>query len=156
MSLLDSILYVCAKYPYKSDLSKARLNKILYLADWKAAIEQERSITGIQWKFNYYGPYVDDVINAVKANDGLEVCLSNNMYGAPKEVVRVKTEPTTFDLSPGEIRIIDDIIRVTANLNFKDFIELVYSTYPVMSQPKGAQLNLTSLAQEYRQLKATH
>jgi hypothetical protein len=38
--LKDIIAYYCKQYPHKAELSKARLTKMVYLADWKSAIGQ--------------------------------------------------------------------------------------------------------------------
>jgi hypothetical protein len=39
-TLGDVMAYLCEHYPHKDDLSKARLTKLVYLADWKSAIER--------------------------------------------------------------------------------------------------------------------
>jgi hypothetical protein len=36
---------------------------MVYLADWRSAITRGKQITDIVWEFNYYGPYVDDIVN---------------------------------------------------------------------------------------------
>jgi hypothetical protein len=35
-------------------------------------------------------------------------------------------------------------------MTWNDFIRLVYSTYPIMSQERGTELDLAALAEEYR------
>lgn len=62
MNKLQKIIaYFCIRYPYKGELSKARLTKLVYLADWFSALIDDHQLTDIDWLFNHYGPYVDDV-----------------------------------------------------------------------------------------------
>ncbi len=45
------------------------------------------------------------------------------------------------------------MINATKNKNWEDFIRLVYSTYPCVTQPKGSQLNLVELAKKYEKVR---
>lgn len=153
MSLLKVIAYICSKYPYKADLSKARLNKILYLSDWKSALEKSSSITGINWKFNHYGPYVDEIVDLIRNNPDFDVESTWNFYGQPKEIIKLVNEEYDIQIDQSSKEIIDGIIDKTSKLNFRDFIDLVYSTYPVVSQQKGTDLDLVLLANKYKSLK---
>jgi hypothetical protein len=64
--LLTLIIYIFKTYPKVEELSKPRLVKLIYLIDWKHAIDNGTQATNIQWYFNHYGPYVDDVIDLIK------------------------------------------------------------------------------------------
>ncbi len=153
MNLLSAISYICAHYPYPDDLSDARLNKTLYLADWKSCIQRGQQVTDLQWKFNHYGPYVDQILQEASANQNIEVLTSNNMYGSKKKVIRLRDKNITLDISHLDKTILDEVIRISSSLNFKELIDLVYSTYPVMSQPRNSILNLPLLAQKYQSLQ---
>ncbi len=48
-ALKDIIAYYCDRYPHKEELSKARLTKMVYLADWKSAIVHGKQISDIKW-----------------------------------------------------------------------------------------------------------
>jgi hypothetical protein len=50
--LRDVVAYLCHEYPHKGELSKARLTKMVYLADWRSAIERGSQVTDIEWVFN--------------------------------------------------------------------------------------------------------
>lgn len=52
MYSIDLVRYIIKNYPNPEELSKARINKIMYLIDWKSAIENEKQITNIKWIFN--------------------------------------------------------------------------------------------------------
>jgi len=64
--LRDIVAYFCSNYVYKDELSKVRLTKMVYLVDWRSAITDGKQLTRIQWHFNHYGPYVEDVVASIK------------------------------------------------------------------------------------------
>ena len=53
-NLENVIAYFCLHYPHKRELSKARLTKLVYLADWFSALIFRRQITNINWIFNHF------------------------------------------------------------------------------------------------------
>lgn len=148
-TLKDAMAYVCSKYP-GSDLSKAKLAKILYLADWKSAIEGRPQITPVVWKFNHYGPYVTDVIDTARENDEFSLSTEWTLFGNRKTIVKYHgAEPNS--LTDNERATIDEIVKRVAHLSFEAFLKLVYSTYPVVVSDRGSTLDLGRLAAEYRQ-----
>ncbi len=148
--LRDAIVYLCRHYPHPRELSKARLTKMVYLADWRSALTTGRTITGIKWTFNHYGPYVDDVVELAREDPDFEVLDEENMFGAPREVIRVAGDPEPASLTSDERAVLDHVIETTSKLYWNDFIALVYSTYPIRTEPRYSQLDLVALASEYR------
>ena len=61
-SIKDVLAYIITKYPYESELSKARLTKLVYLSDWESSVSRGKSITDLEWYFNHYGPYIDEIV----------------------------------------------------------------------------------------------
>lgn len=152
--LRDMLVYFCKKYPHKYHLSKARITKMVYLADWKYAIDHTDSdevLSGLQWVFNHYGPYVEDVYNCAKGDEStFTVKQAENFYGHPKEMIEVSVR-TKEPILPEDIRkTLDHIIKITEDLSWNDFIRLVYSTHPIVSQERYAPLDIVSLAREYK------
>ncbi len=95
-NLLEAMAYLCKNYPHQGELSKARVNKMLYLADWKSAITRGYQITPTQWYFNWHGPYVDDVrIVAAENKDIFEMKNTYNVFGGEKQVIHVRKERRT-------------------------------------------------------------
>jgi hypothetical protein len=148
--LRDIIGYVCQKYPHKSELSKARLTKMVYLADWRSALKRGKQLSSIKWVYNHYGPYVDDVVEVALTDNAFGVNTTTNAYGSTKDVVKLKRSGMEFDLTKAEREILDDIIRIVSPLYWNKFIELVYSTYPIMQNDRYSSLNLVRLADDYR------
>ncbi|TFC91334.1 MULTISPECIES: Panacea domain-containing protein [Cryobacterium] len=151
-NLEDVMAYLCSRYPFKEELSKARLTKMVYLADWRMALTKQSQITNLDWTFNHYGPYVDDVKDAAEANEGrFTILKTTNMYGSPKEVIGLKRKEETFaSLSEPEIAALDHVVAMTKDLTWAPFIKLVYSTYPIATQARHVHLDLAQLATKYQ------
>lgn len=147
--LTDMMGYLCEKYPHKHELSKARLTKMIYLADWKAALESGDQISDIKWKFNHYGPYVDDVVNAAKEDPTFSVTTELNSYGDIKETISLEKLRKWSSLTDDDKRWLDHVIEQTKKLFWNDFIKLVYSTFPVIVSERHATLDLRKLATRY-------
>lgn len=149
-TLKDVIAYLCENYPHKNELSKARLTKIVYLADWRSAITQSKQLTPIEWTFNHFGPYVDDVVSLARTDPDFEVCKGVTIYGDEKETIRVRAELPCSSLTREDRQLLDFVIESTKGKNWGAFIRLVYSTYPIVSKPRFAVLDLVELAEEYK------
>lgn len=147
-TLRDAMAYVCSQYP-GSDLSKAKLAKILYLSDWKAALAGRPQITPIEWKFNHYGPYVTDVVDTARDAEGFELVHDWTAFGNRRTIVKYNGG-MPLNMGEDERETIDEIIRRVAPLSFDAFLKLVYSTYPVVVSDRGSALNLGRLAAEYK------
>ncbi len=147
------IKYLLKNYPYKSELSASRLTKMLYLADWKSAIEESKQLTDAEWHFNHYGPYVDDFIKIEKDDSDIKVYSTQTMFGGHKQQVELRSDfNRDIELEKNEKKILDFVIESTKSKNYEDFIKLVYSTYPVVSSSKYNDLDLVKMAQEYREI----
>ena len=149
-SVNDVMAFFCTAYPHKQELSNARLTKMVYLADWKSALSYERQITDIQWTFNHYGPFVNDIHNAALFDDRFDVLDSVNYYGQPKQIITIKHGSSVGIIPQPEIDILRFVIDQTASLNWESFIRLVYSTYPIIAGEKYSYLNLVEFARIYK------
>lgn len=152
-NLRDVLAYICTNYPNKSQLSKARVNKIVYLADWFSAKRYGQQITDISWHFNHYGPYVDDIEELATEDPNFSIRRTTNPYGLPKDVIELGNEPIRVKLSNEEKRILDAVMDKTCRLYWDDFISFVYQTYPVESQSRYTELDLESLAEKEKMEK---
>lgn len=151
MNKLQSIVgYLCNNYPHKAELSNARLTKLVYLADWFSSLADSKQLTNIDWIFNHYGPYVPDVFNSVTFNNNFVISNQQTTYGSDKYVINYRGSHDFPNLTNREKQILDLVIRKTEHMYFNDFIDYVYSTYPVQSKDRYSHLNLPSLAQEYK------
>ncbi len=154
MNKVQQILaYICLNYKYPSELSKARITKLVYLADWFSSVFDGHTMTDTNWVFNHYGPYVDTVIDAAQTRLGFAITHEQTMYGTSKYVLSYNGTKKDINLSTREEQIIDAVMKKTETMFFNDFIDYVYSTYPVQSKERYSNLDLVSLANEYNSLK---
>ncbi|CDL84038.1 Panacea domain-containing protein [Xenorhabdus szentirmaii] len=143
--------YFCTKYPIQSELSKARLTKMVYLADWFSSLVQGKQLTDIKWVFNHYGPYVDDVFEAItRSRQNFHIKNELNIYGSEKHTIHFIGNEHDISLTTDEITILNTVINKTKSLYFNDFIDYVYSTYPIRSRTRYSILDLPKLAEEYK------
>lgn len=151
--LEDAIAYILREYPYKDELSNARVTKMLYLADWHNYIRGKAPVTAIDWYFDNYGPFVWDVRKAVRASDIMDIEPTVNYFGAPKDQFVLRNKSYKPKLSADERAALDHVITETMSLTWPSFIKLVYSTYPVASSERYTRLDLAAKAKEYNQLR---
>lgn len=149
-SLKDVIAYILKEYPNKYDLSNARVTKMIYLADWHQAITYKKQITSIQWYFDQYGPFVNDIKTEIAKNLELFYIEDfNNQFGQPRNLFLIKNTNYKINLASEEKTSLNHIINITKPLNWNQFINLVYSTYPVTSSARYSRLDLIKKAAEY-------
>lgn len=147
----EVIRFILNNYPYADDLSKTRITKIVYLSDWYNAQQNGSQITPIQWYFDHYGPYVTDVIDAAETDEEIEISSTYSMFGSPKLLITTKDKTKKLlvnNLSDSEKQAINNVITETKHLNFNEFIDYVYSTFPITTSGKYNYLNLTDLASQ--------
>ncbi|MBN3553318.1 SocA family protein [Fictibacillus nanhaiensis] len=150
--------YFTLYYPHKNELSKTRITKMVYLADWFSAKEHKKQLTNIKWYFDHYGPYVSDVYDEAESDRKIVINHTYSVYGTPKGIIGLKKEYNAEQLhlntiSDSEKEILDQVIEKTKNLHWSEFIDYVYSTYPIRTQKKYGHLDLISLADEEREIE---
>jgi hypothetical protein len=149
--VLNIIKYILHTYPYKDELSASRLTKMLYLTDWKNAIENDEQLSETTWHFNHYGPYVDDFVNMARKDKEITVTNTTTMFGGNKQLFKLSNESGDQVVLQEKLKeVVDFVINATKDKNYDDFIKLVYSTYPVISSSKYSDLDLVSKAREYK------
>lgn len=149
--LKDILAYLIIHSPVKSALSNARLTKLVYLADWRHAIQRSKQISDIQWVFDNYGPFVWDVKEAAQDNRQLfSIISTENIMGGNKTIIGLQDMSYEPVLTRSEKESLLHTIRKTSHLNWDAFIRLIYSTYPIINSERYARLDLVRLAREYQ------
>ena len=151
--ILNIMKYFLKNYPHKSELSASRLTKMVYLSDWKSAIENEKQLTDAIWHFHHYGPYIDDFLKLALEDKNIEVEETINMFGKKKQLIKLKESfSEEINLSDETKSILDFVINSTKQKNYEDFIKLVYSTYPVISSNRYSDFDLVEMAKNYKEI----
>lgn len=152
-NLKDILILILEEYPYKGELSNARLTKLVYLADWYNSIHHHNQISSIKWYFDNYGPFVWDIYKEVQKHDIFKIENTTNFYGKEKKLITLKKKEEYNSLNKNDIKSIKKVLKATEDLNWQKFINLVYSTYPILTTEKYSYLNLKNKAQEFKQQK---
>lgn len=151
-TLKDVIFYLISKYPKlaNSDLSNARVTKMVYLSDWHHAVNYSKQITNIHWFFDNYGPFVHDVKQEVESHQNIfSVKKATNYFGREKTLFEINDSAYQPSLTDDEKQSMDHVINTTQTLGWDSFIKLVYSTYPIMTSERYTPLDLISKAHSY-------
>ncbi len=153
VELIDIISYILKYYPHKNELSNARLTKMIYLIDWRSAFDYGETITNINWYFDNYGPFVHDIEDTINDNlDIIQPIYTNTIYGTKKKLFVLKNDNICIDnVSENVQKIIDTIIEKTKGMYWQQFINFVYSTYPIITSERYTYLNLLQKAIQYKE-----
>lgn len=160
MSFALNVVYYICSLARKTGISlpKARLVKLVYLADWKSSVEYGCQITEVKWFYNHFGPYVNEIIELIDMSPYFVRRNYINQFGKPAEKIDLKdqsleNESLKIELTNQQLRIIDFVFSVTQNMGYNEFLKLVYSTYPIIKTEKYNELDLVGLAEEYKGLQ---
>lgn len=152
-TLRDAIAYILMNYPENlaHELSNARVTKMLYLADWHQCISRGRQVTSINWFFDSYGPYVNEIKTTAESEPSLfSIENINNLYGQKKSMIKLKNRSYQTNISFDEKTSLDHVIETCKDMYWDDFIKLVYSTYPIMTSDRYSKLDLLQKAKDYK------
>lgn len=152
VEIIYIISYILKNYPHKNELSNARLTKMIYLIDWRSAFDYGEQVTNINWYFDNYGPFVHDIEEIIYKNPSvIKTIETTNIYGRKKVLFKLIDNSIDFDCIPENVlSTINIIIEKTQNLYWNEFINFVYSTYPIITSERYTFLNLVQKATEYR------
>lgn len=147
----DVVGYVCRNKPEDHRLTRTRLMRVVYLSDWRAALELGRQITNLTWTFDTFGPYSPELNHIVKTDPAFVIDETTTRFGEPKDVVEVAEDADFLEPSPEDKRLLDSVLSATKNRDFAELAKLVYSTFPILTGHRGSRFDLVSLALEYRE-----
>lgn len=141
VKLIDIILYILKNYPHKNELSNARLTKMIYLIDWRSAFDNGKQITNIKWYFDNYGPFVHDVEEEIVNHQELiHIVETKNIFGKRKKLYRLVDDNVKLSIPTDIENIISTTISVTKGFYWQQFINFIYSTYPIVTSERYSLL----------------
>jgi hypothetical protein len=161
-NLSYAVSYILNKYPHKESLSEDRLQQMLYLADWKFAIEHQRRLTDIEWQIKDGKPFTDQKLTPIKYSDSLRYykklfkSLPNlvlSWFQGKKNSSNLVLEDSKKEFTEEKKKILDFVIRYSASKRLDDLIELVCSTYPVLGEAQLDNIDLVSIAKQYEKVR---
>lgn len=135
----QALAYIASVADRRVPLTVLRITTLLYMSDWRSALQLKRQITDVNW----VQPFVikmSEVFHRLHAEMGVTI-KDDQIFGAP-----VTGSPPLSDAARG---CIDFVLLSESRMGWTEFFRLAYSTYPMFSQPAQATLNLIELAEKY-------
>lgn len=136
ISKIESLLvYICAKYPYKKELSVRRLIHTIYLCDWLSVLIHDKQVSDVKWYFDHYGPDSKDITQIITHNAKIFKEINSgttridNIINLQKSIIGKCL--FLFELDNDSKKIINKIINKTKHIYSNELMNLVYNTEPV-------------------------
>lgn len=130
----------------QGELTRTKLVKLLFLADLSHFKEKGRSITGVKYHSYFYGPYSEEIMEAINNLNGFEIeehC-GINMEGKEYYIYTLGKNPRyeVVNLVAEEQKTLDSIIQEFGHMRLNDLLEYVYKTEPYRKCQKGEMIDL--------------
>src|SRR5262245_11705397 len=115
--IADALAYFLRRYPHKHELSRSRLMSMVYLADWKGALERREQVTDAQWSLGNYGPFSQAVYDALENDDRFRIVIEENVHGTTKGRVELAGEAEAA-VAGTDQPILDFVVSTTQPLRW--------------------------------------
>lgn len=146
--------YLANKTPERLNPSLERLTNMLYLADWKSAIEYRCQMTHLDWRHDFAGPASEVLQRFIERSPDFATASRSDSLGREKtELQRWPATSRKQDLDPTERWLLDFVLRKPRTRPAPPFATLIASTYPMMSTAAPQELDLVALAEAYEHLR---
>jgi hypothetical protein len=146
ISLQSFVLYLCGKrhtphLPIDFDV----LRYLAYLSHWKYALVHEQALTEAVWIFTYRGPESGGLFDATLLSEGIRV-FDHDDYNRNFKVLYMGETPKIDETVQ---RVLDFVLEKESKMSERELQRLVYSTFPVMTTPRFACLDLVKKSKDY-------
>lgn len=122
-----------------------RVQRIVFLVDWKACRTMARPVSSLAWIRGPQGPVSLMLEAFVDASPDFRVTGSLERGGDGAAFAFV-SEPDFPTLSAPHGRLVDGVVAATNGLGFPALTRMVHDTYPIKSGRIGAEINLFACA----------
>lgn len=142
--LREVLLYVLNKVGAKPNIGETALYKLLYFIDMDYYEKNERSITGLTYIHNTYGPSpVSDfraVVEDMKQHDELEVIETKYFKNNQKKYLP-RIVPNLDKLSASEVKHIDETLMRLGDKNASELSDLAHKDTPWIVAKQGKPID---------------
>jgi hypothetical protein len=138
---------------YNGSLYNYALTKLVYLVDVHHAAKHGRTVTGIDWKRDHYGPFVWEIIDTARRENQV---FSVSIVGENKKVVSLR--PGQGGQLPREVtEAIDEVVTAAPDPNhgLEAFLKYVYSTPPMKLSRGRGSLNVVEAMEAWQDVDET-
>lgn len=148
--LREALAYLASHFPKETELSRSRLTRMLYLADWRSAILRGQPLTKAVWNYSQYGPFAIEAETILRHDPNFTTSIDFSLDNGEVDTVALRQPVSYTSLTVDDRSLLDFVVEVTASLPWNDFNRLVYSTYPLITQEKYQNLDLMVAADRYQ------
>ena len=142
-------MYILSKFK-KNGVTKTKLAKLLYLADFRHFYEHLESMSGVLYRCEKYGPLANtfsDLTDELHANGEIRIELLS--HGANMISIKSVAYNANFDLlSKEEKKEIDEICELWKDINTEEIVNYTHSQKPWMACRKNEIIPYTLILQE--------
>lgn len=142
--LREVLLYVLEKVGAKPNVGETVLYKLLYFIDFDYYEKTGRSITGLTYVRNHYGPTPTrsfvDVVKQMEANDELEV-VSTKFFNNTQKKYLPNVKSDLHDLSAKELEHINETLARLSDKTATELSELSHYDTPWRVAKQGEPIN---------------
>lgn len=153
-SLKDFVAFLISEYPRPVDLTKGRLEKLVYLCDCEWAWRHGEQVSEISWRYNDFGPFTGACTppaEELEAEEKITIKPGFTGKGNPKQWYEwISGEGPTDSLSEEEKEMAKKIIDATWRMPWGKFVEYVYSTSPMVGAEQYDYLDIVGTMKKKR------
>jgi hypothetical protein len=122
-----------------------RVQRIVFLVDWKACRTVARPVSSLAWVRGPQGPVSPMLETFVRASPDVRLAGTLERGGEGTALAFVG-DPDFPTLSAAQRKLIDGVVAATDSLAFPALTQMVHDTYPVKSSRIGSEINLFACA----------
>lgn len=131
-------LYFLAK---NKEVPRSILAKLIYLFDYYYAKKYGNQYTEIKWFYNHYGPFVDDIENAILSDTGVKVIQEPNEFG--KLCKYFNYSGNSPQINDADILdVLNHVNSIYQNSGYTQFIKHVYNTSPMKKAERYSYIDI--------------
>lgn len=156
------ICFYCENLPKQYVPSESLLSKMVYLADWKSAVNYGNQITDLNWKLE--DETHEPIAQGIRLTELVKVCSTNQSGPCTARWTplstrsflrqRRKTLVEASELSEQQKAIARSVLKLVDHKSSMD--RLIEGTYPVSTQTLNEDMQLTAIANEYNERYKLH
>lgn len=141
------LIYVLSHYK-DNPISLPRLIRLVFLADWYAAIVKNETILSTQWYRRNFGPYSDIILEKLIE---LNVTIKKGNTESDGMTITVSIHDDQLDypqLDNDDMSILDLAMKHVYELDFSSLDQYIENLFPIKNTAINAEIEIQKLAQK--------
>ena len=138
------LLYVLSKVGAQPNIGQTVIYKILYFIDFDFYEKHDRSITGLNYYHNHFGPTpgptFDQLTESLMASDKLQI-VKTKFHNKPQKKYLVNAEPDLSSLSGQELVHINEVLSRLSHKTASEISEYAHRDTPWVATKPGQLIN---------------